>query len=134
MDTILSLVPIVVTLGVGLMAGSYVQLRQFFSSDLAPKYHIGDCVVFEQDSHKYSGVIVSIQYGWQVKPIRASYYDDHAVREQTDRLIVYKVDIKHCKFDFSMHPGKVEPWRLEHKKPSYVWVYESDIAVVTERN
>lgn len=110
----------------GSFAGAIIHGHALLENQPVPKYEIGQCVAFEQDGTKETGVILAIKWGHMTVPQKSWNYEDMFMLK-TRPMIQYKIDTRHIKFNkdihFSSPPGR------EMNKPKYIWVEESEIGV-----
>lgn len=109
-------------------------------TQLTPKYELGQCIIFEHDKKKKSGVIIRSEI------VEAHSPDFRGITQNNGTVIVskvtrkvrYMVDTMHVKYDNDIHRSagfiKVTPdgrkMNLGEGKVDIVWVYEDNIGCV----
>lgn len=111
---------------------------------LTPKYKVGQCIIFEHNKKKKSGVILRSEIVGMCSPdFRiADQNNDEVITVRTTLKVRYMVDTMHAKYDYNIHRSadfiRVTPdgrkIDLGEGKVDIVWVDEDNVGCVDYSN
>lgn len=113
----------------------FYTVRQITKHKLVPKYRPGQCIVFEQRGEKKTGVILRSEVVESEACNHSSTYAK-SLNYYHNQRIRYKVDIKHVKYNESIHryegPFKINTpdgkvIEMGSNDTEIVWIDEKDV-------